>query len=55
MKRKLRPSIKSALRAFTILLGILLLGINDFNMQALPLIIILFIVEVVNIKILENF
>lgn len=55
MKRKLRPCVRSALSAITLALGILLIGINDFSISALPLILLMIAIVIVNVKILDTF
>lgn len=55
MKRKLRPSIRTALALVTMFLGIMLVSIDDFSLSALPLIMGVFGIVVLNVKILESF
>ena len=55
MKRKLRPSIRVALTAITIMLGMFFACIDDFSMSALPFLAMLFGIMILNVKVLEKF
>lgn len=55
MKRKLRPSIRTALTLVTMFLGMMLVSIDDFSLSALPLILGVLGIVVLNVKILETF
>lgn len=55
MKRTLRPSIRFTLQTITMLLGICVVSINDFDIKALPVIILAIGIIMMNVKILEKF
>ena len=55
MKRKLRPSIRTALTLITMFLGMMLVSIDDFSLSALPLIMGVFGIVVLDVKILDTF
>jgi len=55
MKRKLRPSIRTALTAITTILVFMLAGLDDFTLGAIPMILGAMAVIGINVKILENF
>lgn len=55
MKRKLRPSIRTTLTLITMFLGMMLVSIDDFSLSALPLILGVLGIVVLNVKILETF
>jgi len=55
MKRKLRPSIRKALEIITVMLGICLMSVYDFELRAIPFLLLAVIAEICNVKILEKF
>lgn len=55
MKRTLRPSIRTALEVITIFLTICLVSINDFELSALPIILLTFGIVVGNLYILRKY
>lgn len=55
MKRTLRPSIRALIETTTIFLSIFMISINDFDISAIPLIMVIALIIFTNIKILEKF
>lgn len=54
-RKKLRKTPRNILTGLTMMLGLFLISIDDFSLSALPVIMTLCAIEVVNIKILEKF
>lgn len=55
MNRTLRPAIQMALEIITGVLTIMLISINDFSIEALPIILLAVAVVGFNLHVLERF
>lgn len=55
MKRHLKPQISRVLYAITAFLTIMVISINDFNLNAVPLILAVVGVIILNVNILERY
>ena len=55
MNRTLRPAIQMALEIITMVLTIMLISINDFSIEALPIVLLAVAVVGFNLHVLERY
>ena len=55
MKRTLKPTVRIMLECITTFLAVCLISINDFELTAIPLILLVLLVVAFNLKILEKY
>jgi hypothetical protein len=55
MNRTLRPAIQMALEIITMVLTIMLVSINDFSIEALPIVLLAVAVVGFNLHVLERY